>query len=187
MNKFIAGFLLLLALLGTCAFIAYQYYLPKLVAQALVEEGSSSSYIPQSVQERIDRYREPINNGADKVVRQMHHSGIPLSTVLREIDNVDAQDIQLAVDEITQSNPKNTNEVFNILKRNINTNLDIEPLRHSFNANVNMKMVHNAIAGHEQMNLSDEVSLQLFKNVTREILIRKEQLYLQNQRQSKLR
>lgn len=187
MKKFIAGFLMLLALVGTCAYIAYQYYLPKLVAQALVEEGSSSSYIPQSVQKQIDQYREPINNGADKVVHQMHHSRIPLSTVLREIDHVEADDIERAVDEIAQSNPKNTNEVFNILKRNINTNLDIEPLRHSFNANMNMKMIHNAIAGHKQMNLSDEVSLQLFKNVTREILIKKEQLYLQNQRQSKLR
>jgi len=184
MNKLIIGFLLLLVLMGVGAFVAYYYYLPKLVAKAIIEEGNSSP-LPELVQQKIDRYRTPINNSADKIIREMHSTGIPLATILREIDGVEASDIERAANEIAVSNPKTTNDVFNILKRNINTNLDIEPLRRSFNDNFNMEMVRRAVAAHKEMTLSDEANLQLFKKISREVLIKKEAEY-QDQKQSKM-
>jgi hypothetical protein len=174
MKKLLIGFLLLLALVGAAAFLFYKFYLPELVAEALVEEGNVVS-MPDFVQKKIEKLRVPVNKNAANIIAEIHDKGIPLSKVLAEIDKIDHDKVNTTLHELKTSNPTNTNEVFNILKTHLNP--DIEPFRKDFNKKVNMKMVQKGIRQIEEYNLDKEADLELAKEIAKQVIIRKEAEY----------
>src|SRR6188508_3065141 len=75
----------LLGALGTLVF--YRYYFPDIVADAVVADDDLPGYLPNPVKNRIKGIQEPVNAGAEDVVKQMQESGIPLEKMLDMIDN----------------------------------------------------------------------------------------------------
>jgi len=172
----ILAVLLVLAIGGT---LLYKFYLPQLIAKAVVTEGEPPAYVPKVVERQISRYKVPLSNAATDIVKSMHASDVTMGQVFEAIDKTEPQHIQMAFDELQTANVKTPDDAFNIFKKHVNADFDVEVLREPFTKNVNMKMIRVATKKAHQYN-EDAVDADLAKAIIKNILLQKEKELAQN-------
>lgn len=153
------------------AVIFYKYYAPKLMADAITKEDLPS-FLPSKVQQKIKKYKEPINAAAEDVVIQMREKEIGIDQMTSAIEEIREDDVNAITNDLKALQPKTSDETFDIIKNNLRTDFDMEILREPFNKHVNDKMIARAL---KNLNESpdSEIDLTMFKNVAKTILIQK--------------
>lgn len=165
--------LLILAIVGVGAYIVYRAMLPGLIAEATVSE-SLSDYIPKRLKTRVEAIKNPINKGADAMIRKMHASQIPLADVLETVDNITEEQAYAFLDEVNARKPATTDEVFNLLKKHFPTPYDVEVFREPFNEHFQMKQIRNALAYANMNRKSNDVELATAKAILKKLIVEKE-------------
>lgn len=165
--------LLILAIAGVCAYSVYRAMLPGLIAEATVSE-SLSDYIPKRLKTRVEAIKNPINKGADAMIRKMHASQISLDDVLKTVDNITEEQVYAFLDEANARKPATTNEAFDLLKKHFPTPYDAEVFREPFNEHFEMKQVRNALAYANINRKSNDVELGTAKAILKKLIIEKE-------------
>ena len=61
--------------------MAYHLYFPVMVAKSIVNE--TTTFVPEHVRTRIQKIRQPVNEGAQSVVETMHKSGVTMDQILK--------------------------------------------------------------------------------------------------------
>lgn len=174
MKRFIGWTFILLLLTVVGVSIFYKFYLPGLIADALVQE-KEPAYIPTFVQTKIKKYKAPVNKGAEDVIREIHKSNVSLDQILVAIDKTEAEQVYSMLDELNDTEIKNTNQVFDLASRHFPVDFDIEVLRKPFNKNVTMAMIKKGITQANEKREEEGVDPEMAKSVIKQILRQKEQ------------
>jgi hypothetical protein len=165
----------LIAIVGLGGFLFYKYYLPEMVAEAIVSE-ELPAYVPDRVKAKIEHYKAPINQVSSDVIREIHQSDVSIDLILKAVDDTQEADVYAALHEVNERKPETTDEVFNVAKKHIQADFDVELLRSSFNKNVNMKMVNKAIKN-LNAKIDEDVDPEMMKAIIKQVLIEKEKEY----------
>jgi hypothetical protein len=176
MKKLLLAILVVAITICAGGFIFYKLYLPSLVAEVLTK-AETPSYVPAFVQNKIEKYKAPINKGAEDIISELHKENISVHEVVKAIDDIPDRDIQAALNELQNENIKTTNQAFDIIARNVNTGFDVEPLRAPFNRNVNAKMIRKFLTDEDFKTYRESFDPAMIKSVTKEILLQKEAEY----------
>lgn len=173
MKKFIIIIVALLITGGIASVVIYKYYMPDVVADAIVAE-EVPDYLPKPVQNKIKALRSPVNAGAEDVINKIHQADIPMDKILSMIDNATEDQLDNLIRELNQTSLKNTDQVFDIAKKHFSADFDMEVLRQPFNRNVNMKMIQKGIQLGNVNGKSNAINFETAKAVAKKILIEKE-------------
>lgn len=173
MKKILGWILAVVLILAIGGTLLYKFYLPQMIAEAVITDGASPAYVPKVVERQISRYKVPISNAATDIVKSMRASDITMDQVFEAIDKTEPQHIQMAFDELQKADLKTPDDAFNIFKKHINADFDVELLREPFTKNVNMKMIRVATKKANQYN-EDSVDADLVKAIIKNILLQKE-------------
>lgn len=175
MKKLIVVISILLVAAAIAGFVVFKYYIPDVVAEAIVAE-KTPDYLPKKVQNKIKALRSPVNAGAEDVVKKIHQANIPMDKILVMIDNTTEDQLDNLIKELNQTPLKNTDQVFDIAKKHFSAGFDLEVLRQPFNKNVNLKMIQKGIqySNANTESESNNLNLQTAKAIAKKILIEKE-------------
>jgi hypothetical protein len=176
MKKFVAWLFAFLVLIAVAAVFFYKFYLPEMVAVALVEE-QDRPYIPKFVQARIKKYKEPVNKGAEDVIREIHRSRISLQQILETIDRTEPEQVQAMLDELSTTRIISEDQVFDIGKKYIDADFDVEVLRTPFKENVDTSMIRKGLRQAEYHRNEVPMDPQMAKAIVKQVLIQKEKEY----------
>jgi hypothetical protein len=176
MKKLLLAVLVVAITICVGGFIFYKLYLPSLVAE-LLTKAETPSYVPAFVQNKIEKYKAPINKGAEDFISELHKENISVPEVVKAIDDIPEDDIQAALNELENENVQTTDEAFDIIVQNIHTDFDIQSLRAPFNRHVNAKMIRKFLSDEDFKTYRESFNPAMIKSVTKEILLQKEAEY----------
>jgi hypothetical protein len=174
MKKVIIIASIVAAVCVAAAYIFYTYYLPGLMAQAIVAE-EIPGYVPRHIRGRIAALREPVNKGAGDVVAEMRKADIPMEKIFSMIDNTTEAQAYSMLEELNGTKLTSTDQVFDIAKKYFPAEFDIEVLRKPFNENLNMKMIKKGIRFGNTNRKTKDVDIEIVKALAKEVLHEKEQ------------
>jgi hypothetical protein len=173
MKKGIIISLVIFIALGIIAYGFYQFMFPQMVAKAIVSDDSPP-YIPKRILNRIDDFRVPINKSSEDIVREIHHAGIPMKKILTAIDETSEEEAYTLLDELNRTPIKNTDQVFDIIKKHFDPGFDAEVFRKPFIENVDMKMVQKGMKYANMNRKTKDVDVETARAIIKQVLIRKE-------------
>ena len=172
MNRFFLVIIVLGVLAWVGAYVFYRYYFPDMMARAIVSK-ETPQYIPRRLMNKVDELRAPVNKGADEIVREMKKNNIALEDVVRVIEHTSEEDAREFLADLNTSRPKTPNEVFDIAKKHIHADFDVEILRKPFVENVNMKAIRKAMSYANTNQRTKDIDIETGRAIARQILIEK--------------
>ena len=173
MKRFLITTLLVSVVLCVSGYFIYRSIIREIVAEALVSE-SVPDYIPKRLKTRVEAIRRPINKGTEAFIERMHHSQIPVEDVLDAIDDISEEEVNSFLDEVNQTKPSSTDEVFTVAKKHFDTDFDLEVFRQPFNEHLEMKQVNNALDYAITNRTSNDVDIATVKAILKKIILEKE-------------
>jgi hypothetical protein len=176
MNKLLPSVLFIACLLGFAGYSLYRYYFADFIANAIVKE-SLPAFVPKRMQNKMKEISAPLNNSTEAMLQKMHDSDIPIDRVVKAIDNTTEEQAYDLLDDLNQAKPKNTNEVFDIAKRHLAADFDIEPFRKPFNDHVGMKDIRKGLQYANHNRTSKDIDFATAKVIFKNIVLRKEEEY----------
>jgi hypothetical protein len=176
MKRFFIWIIALVFLVAIASVVVYKFYLPNLLANAIIKENESA-YVPRYLKARIKKYKAPVNRGAEDVITSIHKSDVSLDELFEAIDNAEESQVYALVDEVNAKKPATTNEVFNIAKKHLKVDFDIEVLRDPFNKNVDMKIIKQGVLYANSSRNEQAVNPTILKSIAKKILLQKEKDY----------
>jgi hypothetical protein len=174
MKRFILILIIICLAIWAGGYLFYRLYLPDIVADAIVS-NKTPPYIPRRIMNKVEELRKPVNAGADEIVRQMKKNDIPLEDVVEVIENTSEDDAYALLEELNKANPNTPDEVFDIAKKHIETDFDVEVLRQAFVQNVNMKSIRKAMRYANANQRAKELDIVTARAIAKQILKEKYQ------------
>jgi len=175
MKKILIGLIALILILVAGGYIVYKFYMDDLVAEAILAKEDVPSFVPAKVKAKIDKYRIPINYGAEEVVKKMHESKISLDQIIKAIDEAPEDQAYALLDELKKTKIKSSNQVFDMVKERFPVPFDIEVFRKPFNEKVDVKIIRKGIS-YATMH-EETIDVDMAKSVAKKILLQKEKEY----------
>jgi hypothetical protein len=179
MRKFFLLVVMLVALIAVGGFLLYKYYLTDFIANAIVSE-SVPAYIPKRMQSKIEAISKPLNKGTEAMLANMHHSQISIDQVVKVVETTSERQAYSLLDELNESKPTTTDEVFDITKKHVSADFDVEVFRQPFNDHVTMKQVRQAMNYANLNRKTNDVDITTAKAIVKKILLQKEKEYQQS-------
>jgi hypothetical protein len=176
MKKVFVTLLILIGVLGLGAFVFYKVYFPGFMAE-VVTGKEIPPYIPRRMQNKIEAIRAPLNNGTSKFVKEIYKADIPMGKVIDVIDEIKEGEANALLQELNQTKPQTTNEVFNIIKKHLPENLDIEVFRKPFNEHFTMNTIRQAIAYANTNRKAKTLDFETTKAIVKQIVEEKEKAF----------
>jgi hypothetical protein len=173
MKKVIITTLSICASLALVAYVLYYFYFPQIIANAIVTD-ELPGYIPRRILNHIDHYRIPINKGSEDLVREIHLAKIPMQKILSAIDATSEDEAYNLLDDLNATSVKNTDQVFDIIKKHFDTDFDVEVFRKPFTENVDMKMVRKGMKYANTNRKTKDVDVETARAIIKQVLINKE-------------
>ena len=170
--KKVICFVFVVACLGIGAFLVYRFYLPQIVAKAIVS-NEAPAYIPKRIMNRVEEMRTPINNSAEGIIRELNSREISLDEVLKAIDRISAQDVTEVVRKLNTEEPASTEQVFTIVKPYFRTDFDVELLREPFVKNFDMRAYRRAMGYANVNQTTKDADIETVRAIAKQILIQK--------------
>lgn len=172
MKRFFLVIIVLGVLAWAGAYVFYRYYFPNMMARAIVSK-ETPQYIPRRLMNKVDELRAPVNKGADEIVLEMKKNNIALEDVVQVIDNTSEANAREFLADLNASKPKTPNEVFDIAKKHIHADFDVEILRKPFVENVNMKAIRRAMSYANTNQRTKDLDIETGRAIAKQILIEK--------------
>ena len=160
-------------LIGFAGYVAYEVYFPQMIAESITREPLA--LVPDDIQDRIQKIRKPVNEGAGVVVETMHRSGVTMDQVLRAIDETKEEQAYAFLDELNRSEIQNPDQVFNLAKKHFPVDFNVEIFRKPFNEKVNLATIRKGVRYANMYKTKDEFDAATAKSVVKRILLEKEE------------
>jgi hypothetical protein len=165
----IAGAILLI---GLAAYVAYEVYLPAMIAQSITDEPVA--FVPDNIQHRLDKIRKPVNEGADAVVQTMYKSGVSMDQILKAIDNAEEEQAYAFLNELNKADIQSADQVFSIAKKYFPVDFDVEIFRKPFNEKVTLATIKKGVRYANIYKDKEEFDVSTAKSIMKRILLQKE-------------
>lgn len=173
MKKIILVIIVVGGIIWVGGYIAYTFFLPKVVAQAIVSENRPN-YLPKRLLNKIEEVRGPINKSTENFIIELKKADIPMTEVYDAIENTSEEQAYQMLDELNDSRITDPNQAFDIFKKHIHTDFELEPFRATFNQNVDPNMIRRLIK-YANMNRSmNEIDIPTAKAIAIQLLKEKE-------------
>jgi hypothetical protein len=179
MRKFLLLVIVVMVVAGIGGYVFYRYYFTDFVARVIVTE-SVPAYIPKRMKSKIEAMSAPLNKGTEAMLSNMHHSQISIDQVLNVVEHTSEEQAYNLLDELNEAKPTHTDEVFDIAKKHVSADFDLEVFRQSFNDHVNMKQIRQAINYANLNRKTNDVEFTTAKAIVKKILLQKEKEYQQS-------
>lgn len=173
MKKILIGIVLTVIVIMAAGYFIYRHYLPEFVASTLSSE-KLPPYLPKHVQTKIEEFRAPVNKGTEEMVKEIHRANVPIEKVYETIDNTTDEQAYALLDELNNTPLKNTDHVFDIIKKHIPANFNVEVFRRPFTEHFNMKMVRKALYYGEKNRKSKDLDVDFAKAIIKQVLKEKD-------------
>ena len=164
--------LVVIALMSVGGYYLYRTVMTDVIAEVVIAD-SLPDYIPKRIQSRIQGITAPVNKGAEAVLHQMHTSDIPMEQLLAVIDETSEAQVYSLIDELNNTRPESTDEVFTIAKKHIAADFDPEIFRKSFTDQVSMKQVRKALFYADQNRRTHDLDFDIAKAIVKKYSLRK--------------
>lgn len=161
-----------LAVLGLAAYIGYNHFLPKIIAQSITDEPSA--IMPEKYHDRLRKIRKPVNEGAEVVVETVHRSGVTMEQILRAIDETTEDQAFAFLDELNRTDLQNPDHVFNIGKKHFPVDFDVEIFRKPFRDKITMATIRKGMRYANNYRDKEEFDAETAKSIAKRILRQKE-------------
>lgn len=124
----LTGFAIVVAM---CAYWFYNWYVPKLVTEAILNpEKELPSFVPDRVKRTIRSIETQANKRSATVLAAMHDSGVTLEEALAAIDEIQEDHVYAALEELNNTDIVDIDQAFDIAKKHIRVDqFDVEKLR----------------------------------------------------------
>jgi hypothetical protein len=169
-------FFLILITLGIIAwaggYIFYRFYFPELVASAIMAD-ETPKYIPRRLMNKVDELRMPVNKGVDEIISEMKKREIALEDVVEVIESTSEDEAYNFLNELNQANPKDANAVFDIAKKHIDADFDVELFRKPFVENVSIASIRRVVRYANTNNVTKDLDIETGRAIAKQILIEK--------------
>jgi hypothetical protein len=162
-----------LVLLGFAGYVAYEVYLPQMIAESITNEPAS--FVPDDIQNRIEKIRKPVNEGAGVVVETMHKSGVTMDQILKAIDDTEEEQAFAFLDELNNSDLQSADQVFTLAKKHFPVDFDVEIFREPFNKKVTMGIIKKGVRYANIYKSKEEFDSGTAKTIIKRILLEKEE------------
>ena len=173
MKKALIVLLLLLIIGCTGFYFIYRSYMPELIAESIVS-GSVPSYLPEKMQQRLNKIQEPLNAGTTEVVKKLNEEHIPLEKVISTIDNISEAQVSALIDELSAANPQTEDQFFDITRKHFPADFDIEIFRESFREHADVKTLRKMVRSAERSRKRKAIDFETGKSILKQLLIEKE-------------
>ena len=184
MSKKIILIVLGIACLGLAGYFVIQAFLPEMVAEAIVYDKELPSYVPRKIKNKIEKIKKPLNENAEAVISTMHKSGVTLEQVLKAIDNTSNDQAYAMLDELNETQIKNTDQVFEMAKRHFKVDFDVEAFRKPFHDKVSMNLIKKGLRYANRHRRDGDIDPESARSILKRILIQKEQKFNEIMNQS---
>lgn len=122
---------------------------------------------------KVDELRAPVNKRADEMIAEMKRNKIELEEVLELVDNTKEEEADNFLKELNKANPQNADQVFDIAKKHVNADFDVEIFREAFVRNVNMKSIRKALLYANTNQRTKDLDIETGRAIAKQILIEK--------------
>jgi hypothetical protein len=177
LKKILVALFVILTIIALTTFYFYKFYLPELVANVVTGQQSTPDFIPEATRKKIEEIKTPVNKGAESFVREIHKAEVPFNQVILTVEGLSEDQASSLVDQVRNLKAQNPDELFDIIKVNVNPDYDIEPLRKSFNQKVNAKTIKTSIAYYEYYRNEKLYDFETVKSILINVLRQKEEDY----------
>jgi hypothetical protein len=175
MKKLFIGLLVLLMLVAIGGFVVYKFYMADLIADAIISKEDVPAFVPEKIKSKIDKYRTPINYGAEEAIKKIHESHITLDQLLKAIDEAPEDQAYALLEELNTTKIRSSNQVFDLVKERFPVDFDVEVFRKPFTEKVDIKTIRKGIAYMNQH--AESMDVEMAKSVAKKILLQKEKEY----------
>jgi hypothetical protein len=155
------------------SYLAYKIYMPDVIAVAITS-NELPSYLPETIKKKVKKIKKPVNDGANAIISTMHKSNVTLAQVLEAIDNVSEEEAHAMLDSLNTIQIQNTEQVFNMAKRQFPVDFDVEVFRKPYKEKVNMRLIKKGIAYANRYKGNEEMDFESARSILKSILINKE-------------
>ena len=162
-----------LVLVGFAGYVAYKVYFPQIIAESLTHE--SLALVPDKIENRIQKIRKPVNEGAGVVVETAHKSVVTLDQILKAIDETEEEQAYAFLDELNRSEIESPDQVFNMAKRHFPVEFNVEIFRKPFNDKVTIATIRKGVRYANMYKTKEEFDITTAKSVVKQILLQKEE------------
>lgn len=159
--------------IGVVGYFLYQWYLPSLVAEMIVEEDTKVP-VPSQLKTKISKIRKPVNEGATAMVTTMKNSGISMDQIFKAIDDAQEEQAYAMLDELNNTKIVSTDQVFDIAKKHFPVDFDVEVFRKTFNQKVSMRLVKKGIKYANIYRRDERIEPSTAKSIAKKILLQKQ-------------
>lgn len=167
-------YLAALVLVGSAGYLAYRLYFPVMVAKSFASK--TSKLLPQDVQRRIEKVREPVNEGAAIIIAQIHQSdGVTMEDLLRAIDNATEEQAYALLDELNAMDIKSADSVFSVTKRHFPVDFNVEIFRKPFIEKASPALIRKCVKMANIYKRRGEIDAETAKSIAKRILLQKEE------------
>ena len=174
--------ILFIGLLAFC-YWTYKYYAPKAIAKALISD-ETSGLVPQKLHKKVEALKEEVDENVNKLPRLLRESAIEYEDLAVIIDNVEADQLLEAFEEVKSQNWETTDEVFDIGVKHIELEVyELEKFRSLFNAYATKEKIEELVAIAEENQLLTNLSIPLLKETAKSILESRKEEILQKLKQ----
>jgi hypothetical protein len=161
-------------LLACAGYLAYQLYLPVMVAKSF--SSRTSPLLPKELQVKIEKVRKPVNEGAELIVKSVHQSeDVTMDDLLNAIDNVTEEQALAFLDELTKTQITSTDQVFSMTKKHFPVDFNVEIFRKPFSEKASVPLIRKCIKYANIYKRREEMDAETAKSIAKRILLQKEE------------
>ena len=176
MKKSVLAIVVIIPLVFVGGYYLYQTLLPELAARAFISQALPD-YIPKRIQSRMHVISEPVSEGTEAMVHEMHASGIGIEKLIAVIDQTTEEQAYGLLDDLNNRKSKTPDQVFDVIVKHIAADFNVEVFRKPFNDHVTMKSVRKALYYANQNRKTHDLNFVTAKAIIKKILLEKEKEY----------
>lgn len=162
--------------LTACVYGFYQWYVPKLVIEAILNpESQLPSYVPERVKKTIKSIETQANKRSTVVIAAMHSSGVTIEEALAAIDDVEEEQVYAALDELNSTEIVDIDQVFDIAKKHIPVQqFDVEKLREPYRKVATIPRIQRGLKAANKARQSYFDDPEMVREIAKKLLVEKE-------------
>jgi hypothetical protein len=161
-------------LLAFAGYLAYQLYLPVMVAKSF--SSDTSPLLPKDIQVKVEKVKKPVNESAELIVKRIHQSDdVTMDDLLNAIDNVTEEQALAFLDELNKTEIKSTDQVFSMTKKHFPVDFNVEIFREPFSEKASVPLIRKCIKYANIYKRREEIDAETAKSIAKRILLQKEE------------
>lgn len=165
----LAGFLVVACL---ACFIFYRFFLHSFIANAIQTDPENSAFIPDRIKPKVVKARAKLNEEINGIPLILDSLDLDFDDLLFIVETINSDEVLNALDELSKTDLKTTDQAFNILKKNIHVaGYNLEIFRGTFRKKVTLDKIKRGLKTIADNQLTTSMSVPVARRTVIQILL----------------